>query len=95
MITTILSCSTSLISGSLGLINKWVCVIIVHIEVTDGLCRQRNGLIINPRCSTPAMSVYELLKVCDEPDLREYDGEDYLEALWCRAKTEFGLMKDL
>lgn len=39
--------------------------------------------------ANPGMTLEDLLLVCDEPDLREYDGEDELEVHWQRAKAEF------
>ncbi|MCV9964749.1 hypothetical protein OIU34_22925 [Pararhizobium sp. BT-229] len=39
--------------------------------------------------ANPGMSIGDLLKVCDEPDLHEYDGDEELEVLWERAKAEF------
>lgn len=39
--------------------------------------------------ATSDMTVGDLLRVCDEPDLHEYDGDEDLEVLWDRAKAEF------
>jgi hypothetical protein len=39
--------------------------------------------------ATQGMTIDDLLSVCDEPDLHEYDGDEQLETLWERAKAEF------
>ncbi|MDW9481265.1 hypothetical protein GOB57_21710 [Sinorhizobium meliloti] len=37
----------------------------------------------------PDMTLEDLLRVTEEPDLAEYDGDEDIEALWERAKAQF------
>lgn len=39
--------------------------------------------------ASPDMTLDDLLRVTEEPDLGEYDGDEELEALWERAKAQF------